>query len=245
VLIDLGDTLVHLSRPWDDVFRLNMESLYTYLKASGVRTSFDDFARIFIRGYESASSVSQFYKIEIPMQDIMSKVFSKVKFKDHNGVLVYRAMTEFYKPEIEAWELYPDTVDILTALRDSRFDLGLISNAKSDWAVKAILDKYDLRKFFKVILTSAELRKRKPRPDVFTEALKALNIKPSEAVFIGDSLQADILGAKTVGMSSIHVLRKTAEEDSIFVTPDVTVSSLTEALDQITSWSESAGSRTH
>jgi HAD superfamily hydrolase (TIGR01662 family) len=242
VLIDLGDTLVHMSRPWDDVFRQNVDSLYTYLKASGIRTSFEDFSRIFVRGYESASTVSQFYKIEIPMQDIMSRVFSKVKLKDHDDVFIYRAMTEFYKPEIEAWELYPDTVDTLTAL-GRQFDLGLISNAKSDWAVNAILDKHNLRKFFKVILTSAGLRKRKPRADVFTEALKALNVKPSEAVFIGDSLQADILGAKTVGMGSIHVLRNPSDEDSIFVTPDFTVTSLTDALSRIISWPAFAESR--
>lgn len=99
----------------------------------------------------------------------------------------------------------------------------------------AILDKHDLRKFFKVIVTSAALRKRKPRPDPFTEALTGLGVKPSETVFVGDSLQADILGAKTVGIRSIHVLRKPVEHP-LLVVPEATVNSLSEAIEQITSW---------
>jgi len=239
VLIDLGDTLVHLARPWDDVFRDNLESLYAYLRGEGLNSAFDEFAKIFIRGFESASTVSHFYKIEIPLQDIVSKTLRKSKFRQPDLAFVDSAVIEFYKPEIDAWELYPDTVETLSALHDSGFDLGLISNSKSDWAVRAILDKHGLRRFFKVIVTSAALRKRKPRPDPFAEALSGLGVKPSEAVFVGDSLQADILGARTFGIRSIHVLRKPIEHP-LLVVPEATVNSLSEALEQITRWNSAS-----
>lgn len=239
VLIDLGDTLVHLARPWDDVFRDNLESLYSYLRGEGLNSAFDEFAKIFIRGFEGASTVSHFYKIEIPMQEIVSKTMRKVKFREPGLAFVDGAVMEFYKPEIDAWELYPDTLETLGALEDAGFDLGLISNSKSDWAVHAILDKHGLRKFFKVIVTSAGIRKRKPRPDPFVEALKGLGAKPSETVFVGDSLEADILGAKTMGIRSIHILRKPVEHP-LLVVPEVTVNNLTEALEQITRWNSSS-----
>ena len=85
--------------------------------------------------------------------------------------MVLTAIMEFYKPEIAAWDLYPDTMETLVALRDDGLKMGLISNAKSDWAVRAILEKHDLSKFFGVILTSAALRIRKPRLDIFWRAL--------------------------------------------------------------------------
>lgn len=239
VLVDLGDTLVHLSRPWDDVFRDNLESLYAYLKDAGLNLDFQEFAKPFIREFEHASAISQFYKVEVPMQDIISRVLRKVKLRDLGGTLVQSAIMEFYKPEIGAWQLYPDTVETLTALRDNGFKMGLISNAKSDWAVRAILEKHDLSKFFGVIITSAALRMRKPRLDIFSRALAVLDAKPCEAVFVGDSLQADMIGAKTAGIRSIHVLRKPVDRPH-FVVPDVTVTSLTEAFTQVTNWNNAS-----
>jgi putative hydrolase of the HAD superfamily len=176
------------------------------------------------------------------MQDIVSGVLHKFKLRDDEGALVQNAIVKFYKPEIAAWDLYPDTVDTLVALRGKGLKMGLISNAKSDWAVRAILDKHDLSKFFGVIVTSAALRIRKPRLDIFWKALMTLDAKPSETAFIGDSLEADIIGAKTAGIRSIHLLR-TPVDSTRLVVPEVTVTSLTEALNQITAWNNaSAGS---
>jgi HAD superfamily hydrolase (TIGR01662 family) len=234
VLIDLGDTLVYLSRPWDDVFTANLESLYAYLNGR-MKLDFEDFAKIFVHEYEQASAVSHFYKVEIPIENIMSKVFRKAKLRDIGGTSLEDAVKQFYEPEIVAWQPYPDAVQTLNSLRSDGFKIGLISNSKSGYAVRAILEKHGLLKFFGVIITSAELRIRKPRPDLFSRALVVLDAKPSEAVFVGDSLQADMLGARTAGLRSIHVLRKPADH-SHFVVPDVTVSSLSEALIQITKW---------
>jgi HAD superfamily hydrolase (TIGR01662 family) len=241
VLTDLGDTLVHLSRPWDDVFRDNLDSIYAYLKQAGLDSDFEEFAGQFIREFEHASATSQLYKVEVPIQDIVSRVLRKVKLGDREGALAQNAIMEFYKPEIATWELYPDTKDTLTALRDNGLKMGLISNAKSDWAVRAILEKHDLSKFFAVILTSAALHIRKPRLEVFMRALSALDAKPSTSVFIGDSLQADVIGAKTAGLRAIHVLRK-PEDNSHFAVPDATVTSLSEALERIVAWNHASPS---
>jgi len=239
VLVDLGDTLVHLNRPWDEVFLDNLESLYAFFKESGLSLDFQEFARIFIREFERASALSELYKIEVPMQDIVSRVVRKIRLRDVTGTLVQDAIEEFYRPEVDAWQLYPDTVETLTALREMSLRMGLISNSKSDWAVRAILEKHDLSKLFEVIVTSAELRMRKPRLDIFTRALVALDAKPRETVFVGDSLQADIIGARTAGIRSIHVRRKPVDHPH-FVVPDVAVTSLAEALAQIISWNSAS-----
>jgi putative hydrolase of the HAD superfamily len=81
--------------------------------------------------------------------------------------------------------------------------------------------------------------KRKPRFDIFMQALTTLGVKSSETIFIGDSLEADVLGAKSAGMRSIYVCRKPVT-DACSVAPDVTVSSLTQALEKINSWKNSA-----
>jgi putative hydrolase of the HAD superfamily len=235
VLLDLGDTLVHLTKPWEDVFQANLESLYNYLIKKGLKVDFQRFAETFVRSFEDASGTADLYKVEIPMQDIISKVLRKSKLEFLGVDLVEEAMMEFYRPEIEDWERYPDTTETLTALKEAGFKMGLISNSKSDWFVHAILRKSDLNRFFEVIVTSAALRIRKPRAEIFMRVLAALGVKASEAAFVGDSLHADVTGAKTLGMRTIHVLRQQGEGTS-HVRPEATVSSLTEASRLIIEW---------
>lgn len=235
VLLDLGDTLVHMSRPWDDVLHANLEALHNYLTKSGLRADFGRFAKTFNNVFEDASARADVYKVEIPMEDIIAKVVRKSKMEVLDAELTRKAMVEFYGPEVEAWQLYPDTVATLTGLRSEGFKMGLISNAKSDWAVRSILEKNNITKFFDGVVTSAAMRIRKPRPEIFTRALTELEAKPSETVFVGDSLEADIGGAKNVGMHSIHVLRSPTDPTQT-PTPEATVTSLTDAMNQITAW---------
>jgi HAD superfamily hydrolase (TIGR01662 family) len=239
VLVDLGDTLVRLNRPWDEVFQDNLESLYAFLRSAGLNSDFQKFAKVFIREFERASALSQFYKVEVPMLDIVSRALHKVKLKDKQGTIAHNAMMEFYRPEIGSWQVYPDAVKTLTELRSNGFKMGLISNAKSDWAVHAILEKLDLAKFFDVVVTSAAVRVRKPRVDIFSRALAALGVNAVETVLVGDSLQADILGAKTAGIRAIHVSRRPADHPHL-VEPNVTVNSLSEAFVQIVDWNSAS-----
>jgi putative hydrolase of the HAD superfamily len=224
-----------LDRPWDEIFHANLEATYNYLTKLGLRLDFERFAETFMHVFEDASSRADLYKIEIPMQDIIAKVLRKSRLEVLGVDLIQNAVTEFYRPEIEAWQVYPDTIETLTALRAEGFKMGLISNAKSDYAVHAILQRRDLQKFFDVVVTSAQLRIRKPRPDIFNRALTALETKPPEAVYVGDSLEADIMGARSLGMKSIHVHRQPVEGSNLN-DPGANVGSLTEALNQITAW---------
>lgn len=235
VLLDLGDTLVHMSRPWDDVFHDNVKSLHNYLTKLGFQLDFQQFAETFVRIFEAASSRAGLYKVEIPMTEIIAKTLRKSKLEVLGLDLIRNAEIEFFAPEIEAWQLYPDTVETLSSLRNEGLKMGLISNAKSDWAVRAILEKDDIEKYFSSVVTSASLRIRKPRPEIFTRTLNDLAVRASEAVFIGDSFDADIIGARNVGMRSIHVLRKPLDAMP-HADPEATVVNLTEAANQIGAW---------
>jgi putative hydrolase of the HAD superfamily len=44
---------------------------------------------------------------------------------------------------------------------------------------------------------------KKPNPKVFLTALNKANSLPTQSVMIGDSLEADILGANNIGMQTI------------------------------------------
>ena len=243
VILDLGETLVHLDRPWDDVFNTDLQALYAYLSKLGLKFDYEKFSEAFIRIFDDASAKADTYKIEIPMEEIISKVMKKSGLQFLGVDLPTSAMIEFYRPEVEEWKVYPDTIETLSALREEGFEMGLISNSKSDWLIRSILQRRDLEKFFQVIVTSAAMRIRKPRPEIFTEAIKAMKVRPIESVFVGDSIQADVSGAKYLGMRSIHVFRKPITTTHP-TKPDATVTSLSEVPKLITSWNNGTNGST-
>ncbi len=235
VFLDLGDTLVHLDQPWEDIFHANLQQLYNYLTTQGLKLESQKFAKTFVKQFNAASDQSNLSKIEIPMEEIISKVLTKSGLQHEGMDLPTKAMIEFFKPEIESWQVYPDTIETLTALERQGYVMGIVSNAKSDYAVHAILQRRNLSGFFKIIVSSAALRIRKPRREIFTQALSSLGVNASDAIFVGDSMEADVAGSKNVGMRSIHLLRKPIEGMPL-VNPDARVESLSEALGVITGW---------
>jgi len=236
VFLDLGDTLVHLNRPWEDVFNSNLQELYKYLTTKGLKRDFQRFSETFTTQYGDASSRANLHKIEVPMEEIISNVLNESEFRIPDAGLPTKAMIAFFGPEIEAWQVYPDTIETLVALEESGYKMGVISNAKSDWAVHAILKRHNLERFFETVVSSAAVKIRKPRPEIFTQALNALGVKPPDAVFVGDSMEADVQGSKKMGMRSIHLLRKPIEGYHP-TNPDARVTSLSEAVKIITDWS--------
>ncbi len=237
VLLDLGDTLVYLDKPWEEVYEAEVRSLFAYLNAAGVKVEFRKFSVTFIQSLEEAASKANLYRIEIPMEEIIAKVAGKFGVRKPNQEFIHGAVEAYYRPEIESWQLFPDTLDTLTALDQNGYLLGLISNAKSDWQVHSILNKFDLARFFKLILISASLRIRKPKADIFLKALNDLNLTPKETVFIGNSIDADVIGPRSVGIHAIHI-RRQPPEHNLVLNPEATVTNLSEAVKTVNNWAK-------
>lgn len=202
-----------------------MKTLHTYLARFGLGSDLNEFADAFVSAFEDASAVSSLYKIEIPMQEIIRRTMKKLKFRKVDRSILLSCEEEFYRPEIESWQLYPDAVHTLRALREAGLRIGLISNTKSDLLVHRILEKLDLKSFFDAVVTSAVVGVRKPRSEIFMRVLEDLRSKPAETVLVGDSLEADILGAKILGIRSVHLNRRLTGP-SCLVNPEVSVNSL-------------------
>lgn len=81
------------------------------------------------------------------------------------------------------------------------YKIGLISNTGKN-VKKYLSKKYNLRKYFSVRVYSCDVKIRKPNPKIFNIALKKLNVRPKEAVFIDDILE-NVKGAKKLGMKTI------------------------------------------
>ena len=67
------------------------------------------------------------------------------------------------------------------------------------------IQRAELKKHFQNVIISGQIGIRKPHPDIFLHALKSIDSLPHETLFIGDSLENDILGAKQLGMETCWV----------------------------------------
>lgn len=65
------------------------------------------------------------------------------------------------------------------------------------------LENADMLKFFKKIFVSEEIGYPKPRKEFFDACFKELDCDASETIMIGDSVSADIIGAKNYGMKTL------------------------------------------
>ncbi|MEQ9714504.1 MAG: HAD family hydrolase [Candidatus Asgardarchaeum sp.] len=125
--------------------------------------------------------------------------------------------------------IYPDVYDFLKVIKK---DLSLKT------AIVTTIAKFKFYKYLKPILpyidllmTGYEARCEKSNPKIFIETLNRLNVKPNEAIMIGDSVLVDIIVPKRVGIRTIFLDRSGDQEKPELA--DAKVNNLIEAIDVI------------
>ena len=99
--------------------------------------------------------------------------------------------------------LYEDVLPTLDRLQRMDLKMGIISNW--DTPLHAMVEELGLAPYFDVVVASHDHRVRRAKPDaaIFEYALNALGVSPKEAVHVGDSFEADIMGAHAAGIRAI------------------------------------------
>jgi len=97
---------------------------------------------------------------------------------------------------------FPHLHEMLKELKNHKIALGMITNGFGQFQMDNI-KALDIEKYFDVILVSEWEGIKKPNPQIFINALKKLNVEPSESVFIGDHPENDVKAAQNVGMKGI------------------------------------------
>ena len=232
VLFDLFDTLL-LVKGGNAFYTPCLQRLHKFLIKKGVDVSFEEFRKVYFDVRDAIYSEAN-KNLEEPHFNI--RVWKTLQRLGYNYELsddvVAKATERFAQEFMKYVCLDENAVDMLRWLH-GKYKLGIVSNFAIPECIWKLLEKYNLKKFFDVIIISADVNKRKPSPEIFQKALKSLNVAPHEAVFVGDTPSMDIEGAKNVGMKAILILRRTSATDILRPTsatnkPDVTVKSLKE-----------------
>lgn len=123
--------------------------------------------------------------------------------------LVAELFDRFRQPD--AWEVWPDVVPGLEALRAEGRRLAVLSNF--DHRLPEILEALALGRFFETVLTSWEARAEKPHPLPFEMLQARLEVHPRRLAHVGDDRRRDVEGAEAVGMRGVWLVRDEASEN--------------------------------
>ncbi len=104
-----------------------------------------------------------------------------------------------------AWEVFPDVVPALRALRDAGARLAVVSNWDS--RLPALLELLGLSSFFETLVVSHLEGVEKPDPELFRRALARLHAAPEDTLHVGDRPDLDRAGARAAGIDALLVDR--------------------------------------
>jgi putative hydrolase of the HAD superfamily len=106
---------------------------------------------------------------------------------------------------------YPEVVEVLTALREADYRLGIVSNW--EWNLRDRVSLVELDDHFETIWASAYAGCNKPHPGIFEQALVQMGVSADRALHVGDSYEHDVVGARNAGIEAVLLDREGAVGD--------------------------------
>lgn len=192
VLIDLGDTLIHVDEEGNRRYR---EAILTTLSKHGYMSRLSDvdstLDRLYMRSTNGEiKSLHDFWilflnELKMPEEDGLVDDLEKVR-RNWSGAM---------------FKLYEGVILTLSILR-KRYILALVSNCSI--GTRDIISALSLEKFFDHMILSYEVGARKPDSRIYFQALQAMDLEARECIFVADEI-SDLEGAKAVGLSTFLV----------------------------------------
>jgi putative hydrolase of the HAD superfamily len=191
VLFDMHGTLVHVENDIteeevsDYLFSRGYEVSPQQLRAARAFVSFIDYPKY---GYKNWRS-------------FFSRIFWRLKVKVDNETL----QTIIKLHESRPYKLYSDAAEAMPKAKQSGFKTATVTTIAYFQFKKAI---EPIKRYFDFIMTGYEAGCDKTNPKMYRKVLEILNVRPEEAVMIGDDVPIDIILPKKLGINAILLNRE-------------------------------------
>ena len=205
VLFDFIGTLAHLKHP-KKAEETAFKSAHKSLIKNGVEITYQEFKTAYFK--LRSETLKILLDEELKEVNLCDRFSMTLKLLGHDLLpedkIIVEAADAFFSEYFKALKPDENTIPVLKELKE-KYMLGIVSLLMYSPPLQKFLDKHNMLDFFDVIVTSADVGYRKPHPKIFLAALEKINVKPFEAVFVGDDPIRDVLGAKNVGMKTILI----------------------------------------
>ncbi len=244
VIFDLGSTLLYntYDHQWGPLLPRLRRDLLDYLHQTGLQLDGPAFLNRFSANSQAFDRQRQTDFVEYTIGYVLNLTLSELGHPPLSDDQIRGAAKAYYAYSETLWTLMPGALDALRALRDLGLRLALTSNAQDADNVGRLLDTFALRPYFDPVIVSAAVRIRKPNPRIFDPILTAWRCTPAEALMVGDTLGADILGAQLAGLPHIwlntHAHHPANQAHLGHIIPEVEAASLAEVAALVTEWCE-------
>ena len=128
-------------------------------------------------------------------------------------------------------QLYPGVEHVIRQLH-ARYHLAIISDGQSVYAVPE-LNAVGLAGYFDPIIISGNFGYRKPDERLFTAALSAMKMAPSEVLYVGNDMYRDVYGAQKLGIKTVLFKSNQGNQEKEGVKPDYIIYSFPELLNAV------------
>jgi HAD superfamily hydrolase (TIGR01549 family) len=202
VIFDYIGTLVNCRNYSMDTSKLK---LYNALAAEGFDIGKDSFLEAYSLAHEKYRKVRYEQLREVTNAVWVAEALCNLGFTvTADDPRVKAALNVFFQDFIDTLELRDGAKKLLRQAQ-KQGKTALISNFTHATVIYKSLRKMKISEFFNAVVVSEEVGWRKPSARIFKDSLNKLQIEASEAVYIGDSPNEDIKGAKQAGLKTVFV----------------------------------------
>ena len=200
VLLDFFGTLVDYSASRTEQ---GYERSFALLQRAGCRLDYQAFLSLWSEVFLEFDKVAGLTHGEFSMVDVARTFLRRAIEMPPDGIV--RTFVETYIAEWNKGVRYFEKLpEMLTRISRS-FELAIITNTHDPHLVPSHLDRMGVADLFGPVVTSIEVGKRKPSPDIFNHALQELQVEPERCVYVGDSYEVDYVGARSAKIRGLLI----------------------------------------
>ena len=200
----------------------------------GVATTADAVQAAFRRSWGEAQSTTGPVRYGVTEPDgrrfwhaLVHATFSQIAVPEDFETFFEELYQLFSEPDV--WRLYPECLPVLRTLGRRGYVVGVISNW--DNRLQNLLHGLGLMSCLQHVSISAVIGWEKPHGRIFAHALEAVGVAPARAVHVGDSLHADVEGARQAGMQPLWLRRNGEPRGNAAVADDEVIRDLNGVVD--------------
>ena len=203
VLFDAGGTLWYSCKTVPEIWQEVLSSQGYQLPVEQINKAWEKvrpLLQIQMDTFETSGVPTKLEEIQRSLDGFNRKILKDLGITDKDDILIAR-LTNGFKSNAE---LYPETMRVLEELRTRGYRMSIVSNGVNQESTAQYLG---IARYFEAIIGSVHVGFKKPMPEIYHLALSRLGIGPEQAIMVGDTWEADVVGPEGVGIKGIHLNR--------------------------------------